>query len=229
MAQISIPLSYSKIAGDDLLRVLSEFEGKSHEELISAFENKISEITASPFVVALNSGTAAIHLALKLLGVSNGDIVPVSTFTYVGSVNPIFYLRARPALIDSEAETWNMDPELLESCLRDLSSKNKLPKAIIVVHAYGMPAKMEELAGIAKTYNIPIIEDAAEALGAKYKGQPAGNLGEMGVLSFNNNKSITTFGGGALLVKSREVYEKAKFLATQAREDRPFYEQKEVG
>lgn len=229
MAQISIPLSYSKIVGDDLLRVLSEFEGKSHEELITAFENKVGEITTSPFVVALSSGTAAIHLALNLLGVSKDDIVPVSTFTYVGSVNPIFYIGARPAFIDSEAETWNMDPGLLETCLIDLSSKNKLPKAIIVVHAYGMPAKMDELVGIARTYNIPIIEDAAEALGAKYKDQPAGNLGEMGVLSFNNNKSITTFGGGALLLKSKEVYGKAKFMATQAREDLPFYEHKVVG
>lgn len=229
MAQISIPLSYSKIVGDDLLRVLSDFEGKSHEELITAFENKVAEITTSPFVVALNSGTAAIHLALKLLGVSKDDIVPVSTFTYVGSVNPIFYVGARPAFIDSEAETWNMDPELLETCLRELSSKNKLPKAFIVVHAYGMPAKMEDLVSIAKAYTIPIIEDAAEALGAKYKGQPAGSIGEIGILSFNNNKSITTFGGGVLLTKSREVYEKVKFLATQAREVRPFYEHKEVG
>ncbi len=229
MAQISVPLSYSKIAGDELLRVLAEFEGKSHEELITAFENKVAEITTSPFVVALSSGTAAIHLALKLSGVSPGDIVPVSTFTYVGSVNPIFYVGARPAFIDSEEKTWNMDPGLLENCLKDLSSKNRLPKAIIVVHAYGMPAKMEELVAIAKAYTIPIIEDAAEALGAKYKGQAAGSVGEMGVLSFNNNKSITTFGGGALLTKSKAVYEKAKFLATQAREDRPFYEHKEVG
>ena len=169
-------------------------------------------------MVALSSGTAAIHLALKLLGVSTGDIVPVSTFTYVGSVNPIFYLGARPAFIDSEPDTWNMDPELLEACLRELSSKNRLPKAIILVHAYGMPAKMREILAIAKAYQIPVIEDAAEALGAKYGGQPAGSLGEMGVLSFNNNKSITTFGGGALLTRSKEVYEKAKFLATQARD-----------
>ncbi len=229
MAQISVPLSYSKIAGEELLRVLAEWEGKSHEELIKAFENKIAEITTSPFAVALNSGTASIHLALRMLGVSTGDIVPVSNFTYVGSVSPIFYLGARPALIDSEAETWNMDPGLLETCLRDLSSQKRLPKAIIVVHAYGMPAKMEEIVAIAKAFGIPIIEDAAEALGAKYKGQVTGSLGEIGVLSFNSNKSITTFGGGALLTKSREVYEKAKFLATQAREDRPFYEHKEVG
>jgi UDP-N-acetylbacillosamine transaminase len=229
MKPIQIPLSYSTIDAEGLMAVLKKFEGKPHEQIITAFENQLCEITSSPFAVALNSGTSAIHLALKAEGVNKDDLVPVSTFTYVGSVNPIYYLGARPIFIDSESETWNMDPSLLEICLKDLAKQNKLPKAIVVVHAYGMPAKMKEIEAITKPLGIKIIEDAAEALGSIYFGQSAGSLGDIGVLSFNNNKTITSFGGGALLTKSKSIYDKVKFWATQAREAQPYYNHKEVG
>ncbi|MFM9840750.1 MAG: DegT/DnrJ/EryC1/StrS family aminotransferase [Cyclobacteriaceae bacterium] len=227
--KIQIPLSHSPIVVEDLAKVLKEFEGQPHEEIIKAFESKLCEITASPFAVALNSGTSALHLALSVLGVSTGDLVPVSTFTYVGSVSPIRYLGAHPVFIDSEEETWNMDPDLLEACLQELSSKGQLPKAILVVHSYGMPAKMDELTSISKKFEVPIVEDAAEALGATYKGRPAGSLGDIGVLSFNSNKTITSFGGGALLLKSKEQYDRVKFLAGHSRENLPYYEHHEIG
>ena len=224
-----IPLSYSSMASEALTQVLQRLDGRPHDEAITEFENKLTELTSSPFAVALNSGTAAIHLALKALSVSVGDTIPVSTFTYIGSVNPIFYVGAQPVFVDSEELTWNMDPIRLEKCLSDLSSKGKLPKAIIVVHAYGMPAKMNELKSISTSYNVPVIEDAAEALGSTYRDKPVGNLGDIGVLSFNNNKSITTFGGGALLTRSKAIYDKVKYWATQAREQLPYYEHREVG
>jgi dTDP-4-amino-4,6-dideoxygalactose transaminase len=229
MKPVRIPLSYSAINADDLMAVLKKFEGKPHEEIVTAFESKLCEITGSPFAVALNSGTSALHLALKILDVSSGDLVPVSTFTYVGSVSPILYQGAHPVFIDSESETWNMDPTLLETCLKELANKNQLPKAIIVVHSYGMPAKMDELIAVSSHFGIPIIEDAAEALGAKYKGKPAGVLGDIGVLSFNSNKTITSFGGGALLLKTEEQFDKVKFFAGHSRENRPYYEHQEIG
>lgn len=229
MNRFRIPLSYSSINSAELSRVLQKFEGEPHEEIISEFENRIGKLTSSPYVVALNSGTAAIHLALKALGVTEGDKVAVSTFTYVGSVNPIFYLGASPIFIDSEETTWNLDPHLLEACLKDRSVEGKLPKAMIIVHAYGMPARMDEILKISEKFRVPVIEDAAEALGGNYGGRPLGSIGDIGVLSFNNNKSFTTFGGGALLTKSQAVYEKAKFWATQARESLAFYQHQEVG
>ena len=229
MNRFRIPLSYSSIDSAELSRVLQRFEGEPHEAIINEFENRIGELTSSPYVVALNSGTAAIHMALKALGVTEGDKVPVSTFTYVGSVNPILYLSANPIFIDNEETTWNLDPDLLEKCLKDFSAKGKLPKAMIVVHGYGMPAKMDEISMISKNFGVPIVEDAAEALGGNYHGQALGSISDVGILSFNNNKSLTTFGGGALLTKSRTIYERVKFWATQARESLPFYEHKEVG
>jgi dTDP-4-amino-4,6-dideoxygalactose transaminase len=229
MKSVQIPLSYSAINADDLMTVLKKYERMPHEEIVTAFESKLCEITGSPFAVAINSGTSALHLALKILGVSSGDLVPVSTFTYVGSVSPILYLGAHPVFIDSENETWNMDPDLLETCLHELSSKGQLPKAIIVVHSYGMPAKMDELNSISKRFGVPLIEDAAEAVGAKYKGRPAGMLADIGVLSFNSNKTITSFGGGALLLKSKEQFDKVKFFAGHSRENLPYYEHQEIG
>ena len=229
MTHFDIPLSYSAIETGELIPILHHFEGRPHEALIEAFEKKLCEITGSPFAIALNSGTSAIHLALKLLGVAAGEYVPVSTFTYIGSVSPILYQSAQPVFIDCEAETWNMDPVLLESCLSDLSTSRKLPKAIVVVHSYGMPAKMNEINLICKKYGVAVIEDAAEALGAAYFGKSAGTLGDVGVLSFNNNKTITTFGGGALLLKSKENYDRVKYLATHARQSEPFYHHTEVG
>lgn len=229
MTQFKIPLSYSAIETGELLPILQQFEGQPHEAIIDALEKKICEVTNSPYAVALNSGTSAIHLALRVLGVTVGEYVPVSTFTYIGSVSPILYQSAEPIFIDCEEETWNMDPDLLESCLHDLLKSGKLPKAIIVVHSYGMPAKMNEINVICKKYGISVIEDAAEALGATYFGKPAGTLGDIGVLSFNSNKTITAFGGGAILTSSKSVYEKVKFLAAHARESKPYYEHHELG
>ena len=196
---------------------------------IDAFENNLSKISNNYHVVALNSGTAAIHLALLVLGVKRNDNVICSSFTFAASTNPIVYLGARPVLIDSEKETWNMCPNLLEKAIVELSAKNEKPKAIVLVHLYGCPAKLTEIISISKKYNIPIIEDAAEAIGSTFNDKPLGTFGDLGVFSFNGNKIITTSSGGALISKNTSFIKKAKFLATQAREDSPHYEHKEIG
>ncbi len=181
-------------------------------------------------VAALSSGTAAIHLALIILGVKADDEVICSTFTFSGSCNPIAYQGANPVFIDSDTDTWNMDPELLRVGIEDRISKTgKKPKAIILVHLYGMPSKLDELLSIAKEYEIPVIEDAAEALGSTYKGRKCGTFGDFGILSFNGNKIITTSGGGALVSKNANWIEKARFLATQARDQAPHYQHSEIG
>lgn len=196
---------------------------------IDAFENNLSKISNNYHVAALNSGTAAIHLALLVLGVKRNDNVICSSFTFAASTNPIVYLGARPVLIDSEKETWNMCPNLLEKAIVELSAKNEKPKAIVLVHLYGCPAKLTEIISISRKYNIPIIEDAAEAIGSTFDDKPLGTFGDLGVFSFNGNKIITTSSGGALISKNTSFIKKAKFLATQAREDSPHYEHKEIG
>ena len=180
-------------------------------------------------VSALSSGTAAIHLALVMAGVEQGDEVLCQSFTFSASANPIKYQGAIPVFIDSEPETWNMCPRFLEEAIKDRVSKGKKPKAIIVVHLYGMPAKMDEIGAIAKKYDIILIEDAAEALGSTYKGQKCGTFGDYGILSFNGNKIITTSGGGALICNNQEDKSKTIFLATQARDDAPHYEHSHIG
>lgn len=180
-------------------------------------------------VAALSSGTAALHLALIILGVSQGDEVICQSMTFSASANPIAYLGATPVFIDSEPDTWNMSPEYLEQAIVDRISKGKKPKAIIPVHLYGMPAKMIEIMAIAQKYDIPVLEDAAEALGSRYKGQRCGTFGEMACLSFNGNKIITTSGGGALIAKQKKHTERAVFLATQARDEAPHYEHSQIG
>ncbi len=177
----------------------------------------------------LSSGTAAIHLALIMLGVKPGDEVIASSFTFSATVNPIRYLGATPVLVDSEPDTWNMDPVLLENAIKERMKLGKQIKAIIPVHLYGMPARMDEIMEIAERYSIPVIEDAAEALGSRYNGKPLGSFGKMGILSFNGNKLITTSGGGALLSDDKELIEKARFLATQARDNAPHYQHSEIG
>lgn len=195
-----------------------------------AFEKEIANYVGADHSAVLSSGTAAIHLALILLDVQRGDEVICSSFTFSASCNPIMYLGAQPIFVDSEAETWNMDPKLLEEAILDRTKKKgKAPKAVIVVHLYGMPAKMEELLAVCRKYQIPIIEDAAEALGSTYKGSYAGTFGDVGVFSFNGNKIITTSGGGAMLSKNAAWIEKAKFLATQARDPAPHYEHSQIG
>ena len=181
-------------------------------------------------IVALGSGTAAIHLALIQLGVGPGDEVICQSFTFSASANPIKYLGAEPVFVDSEAETWNMSPEFLREAIEDRIAKTgKKPKAIIPVHLYGMPAKMDEIVSIANEFGIPILEDAAEALGSEYKGQKCGTFGEFACLSFNGNKMITTSGGGALVCSTKEKADRTKFLATQARDNAPHYQHSHVG
>ncbi len=197
---------------------------------ISAFEEELAAYNHISHAAALSSGTAAIHLALIILGVKQGDEVLCSTFTFSGSCNPIAYEKAIPVFIDSEAETWNMDPDLLDEAISDRIKKTgRKPKAIIVVHLYGMPAQMERIMDIARKHGIPVIEDAAEALGSTYNGKPLGTFGDLGVYSFNGNKIITTSGGGALVSENESWIRKAKFLATQARDPAPYYQHSEIG
>jgi|TARA_B110000240_G_C13504398_1_gene455431 dTDP-4-amino-4,6-dideoxygalactose transaminase len=196
---------------------------------INSFEEKISKISNDSHVAVLNSGTAAIHLALILLDVRIGDNVLCSSFTFAASTNPIVYLGAKPVFIDSEKDTWNMCPILLENAIIELSLKDEKPKAIILVHLYGYPAKMNEILAISKQYSIPLIEDAAEAIGSSYNGIPLGTFGDLGVFSFNGNKIITTSSGGAILSSNKKFIDKAKFLSTQARDEYPHYEHSEIG
>jgi dTDP-4-amino-4,6-dideoxygalactose transaminase len=196
---------------------------------VDNFELDLGKYTGSKFVSALNSGTSAIHLALIMLGVEAGDEVICSSFTFSASCNPIVYQGAIPVFIDSEEVTWNMDPDLLESAIKDRNAKGKKPKAIILVHLYGMPSQMERIMAIANQYEIPVIEDAAEALGSSYNGKALGTFGKVGVLSFNGNKIITTSGGGALISDDEAIIKKSRFLATQARDAAPHYQHSEIG
>ena len=181
-------------------------------------------------VVALSAGTAALHLGLVMLGVERDDEVICQSFTFSASTNPITYQGAKPVFVDSEPDTWNMDPALLREAIEDRIQKTgRKPKAIIPVHLYGMPAKMDEIIAIAQEYEIPILEDAAEAIGSEYKGKKCGTLGAYGALSFNGNKMITTSGGGALICPSREAADRVTFYATQAREQAPHYQHEKIG
>ena len=198
---------------------------------VNAFEQSLrTYIGQERHVVALSAGTAAVHLGLILAGVQPGDEVICQSFTFIASANPIVYLGAKPVFIDSETDTWNMDPVLLEEVIQDrLRITGQLPKAIISVHLYGMPAKMEEIMKVADKYNIPVVEDAAEALGSEVNGQKCGSFGEFGVLSFNGNKIITTSGGGALICRTEEQAKRTIFYATQARDIVPHYQHSHIG
>lgn len=202
---------------------------------VDGFENDLAtwlgKKSANPLhVVALSSGTAAIHLALVMLGVGPGDEVICQSFTFAASANPVVYQGATPVFVDSEPDTWNMDPELLRQAIDDrLRVTGKLPKAIIPVHLYGTPARMNEIRSVAAAYGIPILEDAAEAIGSEYDGQYCGTLGTYGALSFNGNKMITTSGGGALICPDEESARRVKFYATQARENFPYYQHEKIG
>jgi dTDP-4-amino-4,6-dideoxygalactose transaminase len=197
---------------------------------VTGFEQDLEQyIGQDSHVAALSSGTAALHLGLILLGVKAGDEVVCQSMTFSASANPIMYLGATPVFIDSELDTWNMCPIALEAAIVDRIAKGKKPKAIIGVHLYGMPYKVDEIHAIANKYQIPILEDSAEALGSSYKGQKCGTFGDIGVLSFNGNKIITTSGGGALVAKNEKIKEKTVFLATQARDNAPHYQHSEIG
>jgi len=196
---------------------------------IEALEEAIKKYTKTQHCTVLTSGTAAIHLALIILGIKEKDEVICPTFTFAATINPVCYQKAIPIFVDSERETQNMSPKILESTIKDRIAKGKKPKAILLVHIYGMPAKIDQIQAIATKYQIPIIEDAADTLGATYKNQKVGTFGEIGIYSFNGNKIITTSGGGAIISNKKEHTEKAKYLATQARNEAPHYQHTEIG
>jgi pyridoxal phosphate-dependent aminotransferase EpsN len=196
---------------------------------LTGFEADICEATGVAHCVALSSGTAAIHLGLILLGVGPGDEVLCPSFTFVATANPVLYLGATPVFVDSEAETWNMCPQRLREAIADRIARGKKPKALLLVHLYGMPARVPEILAIAAEYELPILEDAAEALGSRFDKQPLGSFGTVGVFSFNGNKILTTSGGGALVTNDPELARKARFLATQAKDDAPHYQHSQVG
>jgi len=225
----TIPLSYNPIDIPKLVEVLSRYEGMHHNQIVTDFEEEFKRATGASHTVALSSGTAAIHLALKINGVGPEDVVLVPTFTYVATVNPLLYLGAKPVFIDSEPETWNMDPTLVEKAIKKLTGEGKKPKAIVVVHTYGMPSRMAEILQLADDHDIPVIEDAAESIGSTLHGNKVGTMGRVGIYSFNNNKMITTYGGGGLVTRDSQLASKARFLAAQSRENLPYYEHIEVG
>lgn len=197
---------------------------------VDGFERDLAEFLGEDVhVAALSSGTAALHLALIMLGVQAGDEVICQSMTFSASANPIAYQGATPVFVDSEERTWNMSPDLLEAAIQDRISNGNKPKAIIVVHLYGMPAEMDRIMAIADRYAIPVVEDAAEALGSTYKGRKLGTFGAMSILSFNGNKIITTSGGGALVSNKEEYIKQARFLATQARDAAPHYQHSHIG
>lgn len=196
---------------------------------VDAFEKEMAEYVKIPYAAALSSGTAAIHLALRLLNVVPGDIVFCSSLTFVASANPILYQYAQPVFIDSEPASWNMSPLALARAFEDAAKQNKLPRVVIVVNLYGQSADIDPLLDLCNYYNVPLIEDAAESLGATYKGRASGTLGKLGIYSFNGNKIITTSGGGMLVSEDEELIRRAKFLSTQARDTAPHYEHSEVG
>ena len=200
------------------------------EKDLEDFVNLNDNATLSKRVVALSSGTAAVHLALIACGVGPDDEVIGQSFTFCASANPVVYLGAKPVFVDSEPETWNMDPELLEEAIKDrIAQTGRKPKAIVTVALYGMPYRIERIMEIARRYDIPVIEDAVEGFGSRYKGQMLGTFGDYGVLSFNGNKMITTSGGGALICPDEEAQQKVMWLATQARESYPYYQHEAIG
>lgn len=234
MSNNRIYLSLAKMSGEEQKYIQEAFDTNWVVPLgpnVNAFEEELENyIGEEKQVAALSAGTAAIHLALIQLGVAPGDEVICQSFTFAASANPIKYLGAEPVFVDSEEETWNMSPLYLEEAIKDRINKTgKTPKAIIPVHLYGMPAKMDEIMEIANRYNIPVLEDAAEALGSEYKGRKCGTFGQYACLSFNGNKIMTTSGGGALVCDTPEQKNRTIFYATQARDDAPHYQHSHIG
>lgn len=228
-----IKLSTSHLSGHELPYIQAALENNQvsvYGDNLTGFENDLeSYLQKNTKIACTISGTAAIHLALILANVSQGDEVLCQNMTYAASVNPVIYQHAIPIFIGSEKDTWNMCPEALEEAIKDRILQGKKPKAIIVVHSYGMPAKMDEIMALANQYGITLIEDAAEALGSSYKGQKCGTFGDYAALSFNGNKIITTSGGGAVVCKNEEIKNKVIFLAKQARDKAPHYQHSEIG
>ncbi|MBY0535079.1 MAG: aminotransferase class I/II-fold pyridoxal phosphate-dependent enzyme [Chitinophagaceae bacterium] len=226
-------LSSPHMGGNELKYVNEAFASNWIAPLgpnVDGFENDLKRYLENRVAVAaLSSGTAALHLALVLLGVGIEDEVICQSMTFAASANPIVYQGATPIFVDSEPDTWNMSPVFLEKAIEDRLVKGKKPKAIIVVHLYGMPAKMDEIMAVANKYSIPVIEDAAEALGSTYKGIPVGTIGQIGIFSFNGNKIITTSGGGAVVANDEALVKKARFLSTQALDPAPHYQHSHIG
>lgn len=227
-----IYLSAPHMSGNEMKYIQGAFESNWVAPLgpnVNEFEKEIAAYVGVRDAVALSSGTAAIHLALSLLEVKEGDTVFCSSLTFVATANPILYQGAEPVFIDSELETWNMSPQALERAFQVAKKENKLPKAVIVVHLYGQSARMDEIIAICNAYQVPIIEDAAESLGSTYKGKMSGSMGDFGIFSFNGNKIITTSGGGMLVSNHIKSLQKARFLATQARDPAIHYQHSEMG
>ncbi|MFV0155375.1 aminotransferase class I/II-fold pyridoxal phosphate-dependent enzyme [Empedobacter falsenii] len=226
-------LSSPHMGGNELKYIHEAFDANWVAPLgpnVNGFENDLEKfLNANVQVAALSAGTAAIHLALIECGVSHGDEVLCQSMTFSATANPIAYQGATPVFIDSEKDTWNLCPIALEEAIIDRIAKGKKPKAILAVHLYGMPYKVDEVSAVAEKYDIPVIEDAAEALGSKFKNKSAGTFGRFGVLSFNGNKIITTSGGGALVCHTKEDKDKAVFLSTQARDNAPHYQHSHIG
>lgn len=225
-------MSPPHVFGNELEYVRQVFESNYLApvgEFINKFENAVCEITGARYAVAVSSGTAAIHLALRSLRVEEGDCVLASTFTFIGSVAPILYQKAIPVFIDSDYKSWNMDPNLLEESIKNLNKKDIKPKILILTHLYGQPADMESIMSICKRHEISLIEDSAESLGATYKKKHTGTFGVAGIYSFNGNKIITTSGGGMLVTDDEKIARYVRFLSTQAKEDKIWYEHEEIG
>ena len=226
-------LSFPHLGGTEMNWIEEAFKGSWVVPLgpnVDEFEKRLSRYLEAPDVVAVSAGTAAIHMAMVMLGVGPGDEVMCQSFTFAASANPVTYQGAKPVFVDSEPDTWNMDPAALEEAIIERHrATGRYPKAIVPVHLYGMPARMDEILEIASRYGIPVIEDAAEALGSEYKGKKCGTLGKYGALSFNGNKIITTSGGGAVICPDSEAAKRVLFYVTQARENRPYYYHEHIG
>ena len=226
-------LSFPHLGGTEMNWIEEAFKGSWVVPLgpnVDEFEKRLSRYLEAPDVVAVSAGTAAIHMAMVMLGVGPGDEVICQSFTFAASANPVTYQGAKPVFVDSEPDTWNMDPAALEEAIIERHrATGRYPKAIVPVHLYGMPARMDEILEIASRYGIPVIEDAAEALGSEYKGKKCGTLGKYGALSFNGNKIITTSGGGTVICPDSEAAKRVLFYVTQARENRPYYYHEHIG
>ena len=234
MANDKILLCLAHMSGEEMKYIQEAFDTNWVVPLgpnVNAFEHDLEQLCQNDKrVVALSSGTAAIHLALVHLGVGRGDEVVCQSMTFSASANPIVYQGATPVFVDSERETWNMDPNLLDDAIKDRIAKTgRKPKAIIPVYLYGMPARIDDIMEVARRYDIPVVEDSAEAFGSCYRGRLCGTFGDYGIMSFNGNKMITTSGGGALICRDDETKRKIMFYATQSREPMPYYLHKEIG
>lgn len=232
MANHNIKLSQTRLVGQmaaSIERLIQANQKSEESKFVQEFEAEICNYVGVSNGCALSSGTAALHLGLKVLGVQKGDTVLCSSFTFAASAFPITYLGAKPVFIDAEATSWNLCPVLLEKTIEQEIARGQKPAAILVVHSYGIPAKMNELVALSNKHRIPILEDAAEALGARYRGKSVGTFGDLAVFSFNANKVITTLGGGMLVGESKQLIEQARILASQAKQDTPHYEHLEVG